>query len=232
MEKLFERHDSYMIDVPMNYVREVASRIDWNSRLIAIKGSKGVGKSTIMLQHIKNNFMADDRHVLYCSADTIYFTTHTLVEVADAFVKIGGTHLFIDEIHKYKGWSNEIKEIFDAHKGLKIVISGSSLIKINDGDTDLSRRVVSYVIPGFSFREYLLMEKGIFLKSIQFEKLLEAPNEYCEYVKSKCHPLEFFKDYLKSAYYPFYFENRNSYPIQVENVIDYDLAGLRENPLL
>lgn len=221
MEKLFERHDSYLVEVPMGYVREVAGRIDWGSRLIAIKGPKGVGKSTIMLQYIKNHFRADDRHVLYCSADTSYFTTHSLVDTADKFVKLGGTHLFIDEIHKYKGWSGEIKEIYDAHKGLKIVISGSSLIKLNDGDADLSRRVVPYVIPGFSFREYILMEEGIVLDSISLNKLLESPNEYCTYVRSKCHPLEFFKTYLKNGYYPFYFENKNSYPIQVENVIDY-----------
>ena len=221
MEKLFERHDNYLVDVPMDYVREIAGNIDWNSRLIAIKGPKGVGKSTIMLQHIKNNFAADDRHVLYCSADTSYFTTHTLVETADMFVKIGGTNLFIDEIHKYNGWSSEIKEIYDAHKSLKIVISGSSLIRLNDGDTDLSRRMVPYHIPGLSFREFLLMEKGIAIDSISLDSLLESPNSFCAAVKKKCHPLEFFKDYLKKGYYPFYFESRNSYPIQVENVIDY-----------
>ena len=91
MEKLFERHDNYLADVPMGYVREIAGNIDWNSRLIAIKGPKGVGKSTIILQHIKKNFAADDRHVLYCSADTSYFTTHTLTQTADMFVKIGRT---------------------------------------------------------------------------------------------------------------------------------------------
>ena len=143
MEKLFERHDNYLADVPMDYVRRIAENIDWNSRLIAIKGPKGVGKSTIMLQHIKNNFAADDRHVLYCSADTSYFTTHTLAETADMFVKIGGTHLYIDEIHKYKGWSSEIKDIYDAHRNLRIVISGSSLIRLNDGDADLLKTVGS-----------------------------------------------------------------------------------------
>lgn len=221
MDKLFERHDSYLENVPMGYVREVAMRIDWNSRLIAIKGPKGVGKSTIMLQHIRNNFTPDNRHVLYCSADSSYFTNHTLEETADQFVKRGGTDLYIDEIHKYRNWSREIKEIYDLHKGLKIVISGSSLLKLNDGDADLSRRIVPYQVPGLSYREYLLFERDIRLESTSLQELLKAPNAFCSKVKSVCKPLESFNDYLKHGYYPFYFESRNTYPIQVENVIDY-----------
>ena len=150
MNRLFERHDAYLIDVPMDFVRDIINEIDWNLRLIVIKGAKGVGKSTLMLQYIKRNFAADDRHVLYCSADTNYFTTHTLTEVADNFVKIGGTHLFIDEVHKYKGWSSEIKEIYDLYKGLHVVVSGSSLIQMNDGQADLSRRAIEYRMSGLS----------------------------------------------------------------------------------
>ena len=142
MDKLYARHDNYLSDVPMGYIRGISNRIDWGSRLIILKGPKGVGKSTMMKQFIKQNYSPDDRHVLYCSADTSYFSTHTLEEVADRFVMLGGTHLFIDEIHKYPGWSNEVKEIYDAHKGLRIVLSGSSLVKLNDGDADLSRRMV------------------------------------------------------------------------------------------
>jgi len=221
MEKLFERHDSYLESIPMEYVREVAKRIDWNSRLIAIKGPKGVGKSTLMLQYIKNNFAPDDRHVLYCSADSSYFTNHTLEETADRFVKHGGTDLFIDEIHKYKDWSREIKEIYDLHRGLRIVISGSSLLKLNDGDADLSRRVVPYQIPGLSFREYLYFEKGIKLERTSLQELLNAPNTFCSKVKKACKPLESFENYLIQGYYPFYLESGKTYPIQVENVIDY-----------
>lgn len=221
MEKLYERHIDYLENVPMDYVREVARNIDWNSRLIAIKGPKGVGKSTIMLQYIKSNFSPDDRHVLYCSADSSYFTNHTLEETADRFVKYGGTHLFIDEIHKYKDWSREVKEIYDLHKGLKIVISGSSLLKLNDGDADLSRRIVPYQIPGLSYREYLRLEKGISVDRISLQELLDAPNAFCSKVKNLCKPLESFTNYIKHGYYPFYLENKNTYPIQLENVIDY-----------
>lgn len=221
MDKLYARHDNYMSEVPMEYVRGISNRIDWNSRLIILKGPKGVGKSTMMKQYIKQNYSPDDRHVLYCSADTSYFTTHTLEEVADKFVMLGGTHLFIDEIHKYPGWSQEIKEIYDAHKNLKVVLSGSSLIKLNDGDADLSRRMVPYMIPGLSLREYIILEKRMKLPSISLYDLLANPNAFCAEVKKHCAPLEYFKKYLTEGYYPYFFESRNTYPIQVENVIDY-----------
>jgi len=221
MEKLFARHDNYMSDVPMEYIRGIADIIDWDSRLIILKGPKGVGKSTMMKQYIKQHYSPDDRHVLYCSADTSYFSTHTIEEVADRFVMLGGTHLFIDEIHKYPRWSQEIKEIYDAHKNLKMVLSGSSLIKLNDGDADLSRRMVPYMIPGLSLREYIILEKGLELPAISLNNLLASPNSFCSEVKKLCSPLEHFKRFLYEGYYPFYFENRKTYPIQVENVVDY-----------
>lgn len=221
MDKLYARHDNYMSDVPMGYIRGISNRIDWNSRLIILKGPKGVGKSTMMKQFIKQNYSPDDRHVLYCSADTSYFSTHTLEEVADRFVMLGGTHLFIDEIHKYPGWSQEVKEIYDAHKGLRIILSGSSLVKLNDGDADLSRRMVPYMIPGLSLREYIILEKGLELPSIALGDLLASPNSFCAEIKKACAPLEYFKKYLSEGYYPYFFESRNTYPIQVENVVDY-----------
>lgn len=221
MDKLYSRHDNYMADVPMGYIRNVSENIDWDARLIILKGQKGVGKSTIMKQYIKQHYCQDDRQVLYCSADTSYFTNHTLEEVADRFVMLGGTHLFIDEIHKYPNWSHEIKEIYDAHNSLRIVLSGSSLIKLNDGDADLSRRMVPYIVPGLSLREFILFETGISLKPVSLAELLSEPNAFCSGVSEKCAPLAFFKKYLSEGYYPYFFEGRRTYPIQVENVIDY-----------
>ena len=221
MDKLFERHDEYISTVSADFVRGFINKIDWSIRLIAIKGPKGVGKSTLMQQYIKLNFAPDDRHVLYCSADTNYFTTHTLVDTADQFCKLGGRHLFIDEIHKYKNWSREIKEIYDLHRDLHIVISGSSLLQINDGQTDLSRRLTEYLMPGLSFREYLGMEAGVHIDSITLNDLLSSPNRFCTEVKKLCHPLEHFGDYLKAGYYPFYFENKNIYQSRIESVINY-----------
>ena len=126
MDKLFERHDEYISTVSADFVRGFINKIDWSIRLIAIKGPKGVGKSTLMQQYIKQNFAAGDRHVLYCSADTNYFAAHSLLDLADNFVKIGGKWLFIDEVHKYPGWSREIKEIYDLYRELNIVLSASS----------------------------------------------------------------------------------------------------------
>ena len=221
MDKLFERHDEYISTVSTDFVRGYINKIDWTIRLIAIKGSKGVGKSTLMQQYIKLNFAPDDRHVLYCSADTNYFTTHTLVDTADRFCKLGGRYLFIDEIHKYENWSREIKEIYDLHRDLHIVISGSSLLQINDGQTDLSRRLTEYLMPGLSFREYLGMGAGIHIDCITLDDLLSSPNKFCAEVKKLCHPLEYFSDYLKAGYYPFYFENKRIYQSRIESVINY-----------
>lgn len=221
MDKLFERHDVYLSLVPMDYVRNLIHQINWDARLIAIRGPKGVGKSTLLLQYIKSHFDADDRHVLYCSADTNYFVTHTLTEVADNFAKIGGKWLFIDEIHKYQGWSSEVKEIYDLHRDMHIVLSGSSLIQINDGQADLSRRMLIYDMPGLSMREFLRLDMGLDIESVSLEDLLKTPNRFCAHVKEVCHPLEHFSRYLQFGYYPFYFESKAEYYNRVENVVNY-----------
>lgn len=221
MDKLFERHDEYLSTTPMDFMRRFAEQIDWSLRLVIIKGPKGVGKSTLMQQYIKRHFSPDDRHVLYCSADSSYFTNHTLVDTAERFYRIGGRHLFIDEVHKYENWSREVKDIYDLHRDLYLVLSGSSLLQLNDGQTDLSRRKVEYLMPGLSMREFLQMDKGIEIEPISLESLLEAPNAYCNEVKRHCHPLEHFPRYLKYGYYPFYFESRTSYQGRLEAVVNY-----------
>ena len=221
MESLFKRHDAYLSTVPMEYVRDYMQRVNWSSRLIVIRGPKGVGKSTLMQQYIKQNFAAGDRHVLYCSADTNYFAAHSLLDLADNFVKLGGRWLFIDEVHKYPGWSREIKEIYDLYRELNIVLSGSSLIQINDGQADLSRRLMPYDMPGLSLREFLHLDIGLDIKPISLEQLLEKPTEFCMQVISKCHPLEHFGRYLQFGYYPFYFEQKQEYYDKLENTINY-----------
>ena len=129
--------------------------------------------------------------------------------------------LFIDEIHKYRRWSLEIKEIYDLYKELHIILSGSSLIQINDGETDLSRRMLSYDLPGLSLREYINLKENVKIESTSLSSLLSHPNEYCSYVKQVCHPLEHFSQYLQKGYYPYLFEGENSYYDRIENVINY-----------
>ena len=221
MDKLFARHDIYLSEVPMEYIRDFMHSIHWDSRLIIIKGPKGVGKSTLLLQYIKKNFKANDRHVLYCSADTNYFATHTIVDLADTFVKRGGQRLFIDEVHKYQGWSREIKEVYDLYPKLQVVLSGSSLIQINDGQADLSRRMLHYDMPGLSFREFLRLDVGLDIKQITLDQLLESPEKFCMDVHAQCHPLEHFSRYLQYGYYPFYFESKRAYYNHLEDVVNY-----------
>lgn len=221
MESLFKRHDAYLSSVPMEYIRDYMHQVNWTSRLIVIRGPKGVGKSTLMQQYIKQNFAPGDRHVLYCSADTNYFAAHTLLDLAESFVKMGGQWLFIDEVHKYPGWSREIKEIYDLYRELHIVLSGSSLIQINDGQADLSRRIMPYDMPGLSLREFLHLDLGLDIKPLSLKQLLDNPAAFCTQVVSLCHPLEHFGRYLQFGYYPFYFEQKQEYYDKLENTINY-----------
>ena len=194
MDSLFDRQIEYLTDVPMSFTRRMMDVIDWDSRLVIIRGPKGVGKSTLMQQYILKNYEPMDRKVLYCSADTAYFASHTLIETASEFVKHGGRHLFLDEIHKYGNWSREVKEIHDLYKGLRVVLSGSSLLHINDGQSDLSRRADVYDMPGLSFREYLWFRTGNETEPVRLAEVLARPNDLCLKVRGICRPLEYFSD--------------------------------------
>ena len=221
MEPLFERHIEYLTGVPTDFERELMQTIDWDSRLILIRGPKGVGKSTLMQQYVLKHYDVTDRHALYCSADSSYFTTHTLIDTAAAFVRQGGKHLFLDEIHKYDGWSREIKEIYDLYKGLKVVMSGSSLIQLNDGQADLSRRQDVYDMSGLSFREYLWFRTGKKVEPVSLDELLGNAGVFCAKVRSIYRPLEFFNDYLQGGYYPFSLEKKRTYKTLIENISSY-----------
>jgi len=221
MDSLFDRQVEYLTDVPMSFIRRMMDVIDWGSRLVIIRGPKGVGKSTLMQQYILKNYASTDKRVLYCSADTAYFTNHTLLDTASEFVKHGGCHLFIDEIHKYENWSREVKEIHDLYKGLRVVLSGSSLLHINDGQSDLSRRADVYDMSGLSFREYLWFRTGQEIEPVEFAELLARPNDLCLKVREICRPMEYFPDYLTNGYYPFSFERKKTYRKLIENVTNY-----------
>lgn len=225
MEKLFQRHDEYLAVTPMDYVRDFIGIVDWNSRLLCIRGPKGVGKSTLILQRIKLNHTAGDRHILYCSADSGYFSNHSLFDTAEDFARHGGTHLFIDEIHRYDKWSIEIKEIYDLFPKLHLVLSGSSLLALRSGMADLSRRMLIYDMPGLSFREYLHLTKVMDYPAVSLEELLARPEEICRDIREQCRPLEYFRNYLQTGYYPFYFEDSVAYAPRVENVVNYTIEN-------
>ena len=197
MEQLFEYFNRKLIDTPIDLVRYKFAEIEWGGRALGLVGPRGVGKSTMLLQYIKMHL--DVKDTLYVSADHLYFASHTLVDLADRFYKMGGKHLFVDEIHKYEGWSIEVKQIFDSYSDLQLIISGSSILEITKGMADLSRRVPIYEMQGLSFREYLHLFHGIKMDAIDMDRLLQ--HKYV--IPGVEHPLPLFNDYLRRGYYPF-----------------------------
>ncbi len=197
MEQLFENFKRQLRDTPTDLIRYEYHRIAWQGHAFGLVGPRGVGKSTMLLQYIK--MQLDLKDTLYVSADHLYFASHTLVDVADHFYKMGGKHLFIDEIHKYEGWSMEVKQIYDSYSDLQLIISGSSILDITKGMADLSRRVPIYEMQGLSFREYLHLFHGVRMEALSVSQLLK--HEYD--IPGVAHPLPLFHDYLKRGYYPF-----------------------------
>lgn len=221
MEKLFEKKDQLLRLTSMNIVREAMNTINWDAQLICLRGARGVGKTTLMLQYIKSHYRPMSNEVLYVSLDAVYFSTHTLIDLADRFYKNGGKHLFVDEVHKYNSWSREIKEIYDTYPDMRVVISGSSLLNILGGDADLSRRCIPYELHGLSFREYLQFFHNIQIQPRSLQDILEHPEEICSEVLDKCHPLPLFKDYLQHGYFPFYLKSKENYATLIEQVVNY-----------
>ena len=194
----------------LDFKRYLYGQMDWNKRLQCLTGGRGVGKSTMVKQHI---IETPEEHSLYVSADHSYFTLHTLIELADEFVKEGGDHLYIDEIHKYDGWSREIKQIYDTHPALKVFITGSSILDLLDGEADLSRRVIMRHLHGMSFREYLKFVHHIDVPVYSLEDVLSGKAQPQELP----HPLPLFRQYLRDGYYPFALEG--DFQERLQNVI-------------
>lgn len=204
MDKLYDYNDNILKNITNSYFRFLMGKVDWNQRLIAIKGSRGVGKTTLILQYLKF-VLRKPEESLYITADYYWFYTHNLVETADSFYKYGGRYLFIDEVHKYPNWSTEIKNIYDGYPELKVVFTSSSILDLYKGEADLSRRLVTYELPGLSFREYLEMNQHIkAITPISMEAIQNHPREYIDTVLEQVqHPLPLFKTYLKTGYFPF-----------------------------
>ena len=211
MEQLFEYFKRKLQETPTDLVRYKYEEINWHGHALGLVGPRGVGKSTMLLQYIK--MQLDEKDTLYVSADHLYFTSHSLVDLADRFYKMGGKHLFIDEIHKYEGWSIEVKQIFDSYSDLQLIISGSSILDITKGMADLSRRVPIYEMQGLSFREYLHLFHGIKMQAVKIENILQ--HEYA--IAGVEHPLPLFHDYLRRGYYPF--GRDAAYDIELQQVV-------------
>lgn len=201
MQTLYNQFNQLLELTPMDFFREQHDTINWNVRILGILGQKGVGKSTLILQHIKKAGNKDES--LYVVADDIYFSAHTLLDTATEFFIHGGKYLYIDEIHKYDHWSREIKNIYDSLPLLHVVYSGSSLLDLKEGGADLSRRVIEYHLPVWSFREYLNLRNGWSLKPATLDEILKGKVDF-PYGPER--PLKYFGEYMKKGCYPFSFE--------------------------
>lgn len=209
MEQLYELYYDRLNNTPQSFKRYLFDEINWANRMIAIVGARGVGKTTLLLQKILND---GKENTLYVSADNLYFSKHTLYDTASEFNKKGGKKFYIDEIHKYPSWSTELKMIYDNLPDLQTIITGSSILDIYKGTADLSRRIITYLLEGLSFREYLAMAKGIFVPAVNLDDIL---NHKVEFPMSE-KPLALFDEFLKMGYYPFF--DVSDYNIILNNV--------------
>lgn len=212
METLYRTFNLMLEHTSTTFVRFLHEQIAWDSKLIAIVGARGVGKTTLLLQHIK--LYENLEEVLFVTADDFYFTTHRLFDLAYQFFSKGGKKLYIDEIHKYKGWSRELKNMYDQIPGLNVVYTGSSILDLEKGGADLSRRKVEYQLPGLSFREFANLSQGWNLPAYSLEEILAGKVAF-PYEKER--PLKLFKEYLTVGYYPFFRESE--YLLRLRSVI-------------
>ncbi|MEA4839765.1 MAG: AAA family ATPase [Bacteroidales bacterium] len=208
METFYRTH-KYLVEHLQPHVRrQLMDEIDWNNRLIGIKGSRGVGKTTFLLQYAKEKF-GTSRSCLYINLNQLYFTTHTLVEFAEDFCKRGGKTLLIDQVFKYPEWSKELRAIYDKCIDLHIVFSGSSVMRLKEENPDLFDVVKSYNLRGFSFREYLNLMAGTDFPLYSLDDLLKNHEKIEVEILSKVKPLDYFQDYIHHGFYPFFLEKRN-----------------------
>ena len=230
MEELFNRYQRISQKIQTDFVRSFMQEVNWNARLIGIKGARGVGKTTLLLQYLKINFTDNKALTLYVSLDSFAFRGKTLLGLADEFVRNGGKHLFLDEVHKYPNWAQELKNIYDDYSELQIVFTGSSLLEILNSRADLSRRVVIYHMQGLSFREFIMLETGIYFTPLTLESILKDHLHLAGQINAKIKVFPHFEKYLKQGYYPFYREELDLYEHRVEEVINMMLEI--ELPLL
>lgn len=212
MEQLIVNYKRLLKLTTSSFHRYMFDKVNWDGRMVGIVGARGVGKTTMILQYIKEKVNVDS--TLYVNAEDFYFATHRLTELADEFCKMGGKYLFIDEVHRYEGCSKELKLIYDYHPELHIVFSGSSILDINKGiKSDLSRRAVIYTLYGLSFREYLELFEGIKADTYTLDEVLAHKVE----MDPDFHPLVYFRRYLEKGYYPFALED--DYEDKLTNVV-------------
>ncbi|MDR0694028.1 MAG: AAA family ATPase [Prevotellaceae bacterium] len=229
MEVLLNTYARLLKNTRNKYIRYLYDNIAWNNRLIALVGPRGTGKTTMLLQHIKKTF-PDTKKALYVSLDHLWFSRNSLLDLADRFNAHGGTHLFIDEVHRYPNWATEIKNIYDGYPDLHVVFTGSSMLEIYKANVDFSRRAITYELNGLSFREFLQFEDKLPCDALSLNDILKNHRDIAIDITSKIKVLPEFKKYLEYGYYPFYREDLQTYPIRIEQIVntvlDNDLPAI------
>lgn len=230
MEKLIEFSRSRIHAVNTVFKRYLWDKINWNNRLIAVTGARGIGKTTMLLQYIRENLNEKPDEVIYVNMDDLYFSRNTIVDFADEFVKKGGKYLFLDEVHKYRNWSQEIKNCYDYFPDLKMVVTGSSALQIFEGKADLSRRAIHYAMQGLSFREFIGLKYNHHFPVLQLSDILNHPSSYITGILNKIKPIKVFEEYLKTGYYPFFVEGERDFSTRlkqtVNHVLDSDIPSI------
>ena len=231
MDVLLERSESLVQQVEPAFKRYLYNQINWDNRLIGIKGPRGTGKTTILLQRLQELGL-DATKAAYFTLDDFYFTTNALSETAGNFYKKGGQYLFLDEVHKYPEWARHIKNIYDLYPRLKIVFTGSSIIDIAREEADLSRRARMYELQGLSYREYLSYSDILHTGPLTLDTILSGPSSWRPHFPGSFRPLEHFEDYLIRGYYPFFREDREGLPSRLQQliraIVEYDMAELHD----
>ena len=230
MDRLFEYYRRRLQHTDMALVRNLEREISWNARLVGIKGARGGGKTTLMLQHIKKDFSTNPDVALYVSLDNIWFSNNRLIDLVDFFMKRGGTHIFLDEVHKYPNWAIEIKNLYDEYPSLHIIFTGSSLLEMVKARADLSRRALMYELPGLSFREYLQIEAKFNFPVLAIGEVCNEHSRITQEIVPRVKPFSHFENYLKWGYYPYYLEGVEDYPQRLEETVLMILE--QELPLL
>lgn len=209
MDSLYRTHQYLVEHVNSPIRRKLMDEINWNDRLIGIKGSRGARKTTFLLQYAKENFSPDDKKCLYINLNNFYFTCKPLSEFADEFQMKGGKVLLVDQVFKSPDWSRELRQCYDRFPDLKIIFTGSSVMRLKEENPDLSGKAVSYKLRGFSFREFLNLMSGMNFQSYTLENILEHHVDISEEVCKRIKPLAYISDYLHHGFYPFFLEKRN-----------------------
>lgn len=230
MDELFDVSNSRISQTELKFFRSLYQKIEWESRLIGVKGARGTGKTTLLLQYLKQLDVPATQK-LYISLDDIFFTNHNLVEIGKEFSLRGGKILVLDEVHKYPNWAQEIKNLYDRYSDLKIVFTGSSIIDITKSEGDLSRRAVIYELKGLSFREYLELKEGIRFNALTLEEILDKNFNFDETYPNDFKPYQYFHDYLKFGYYPFFLESQSTYYQRLKQlvrlIVEIDMAEIK-----